>query len=183
MADDTSRGPYTGEWYDKRNERRKKRYREDAEYRKTANAAARNGYRNSVGGNDPPDPMANIAMLDDGPQCVGSLREVKGRTIQWLTFSRAELAEVFGRPAKQVQQWASGNDKRIPSPMLKGRIVGVERLYVDVYSQAEAKALVIALAPFLKELHYFRADHKEAIMAARKAIADVRKIMKWNASR
>lgn len=177
MADETSRGPYTGKWYDERNERRKKRYRTDAEYRKTANAAARNGYRNSVGGADPPDPMDNISMLDDGPGCVGSLREVKGYPHPTLTFSRAELALVFDRPAKQVQQWASGNDKRIPSPILKGRIVGVERLYVDVYTQDEARALVTALAPFLKELHYFRADHKEAILAARAAVTIVRKTM------
>ena len=182
MADEQKRGPYTGEWFDERNKRRKARYREDAEYRTKANKAARDGYRNAVGGPQPPDPYANLALLEAGPLCAGKSRQIHGSNRPRLTFTRAELAVVLNRPVKQVMQWASNNDKRIPSAILKGRVAGVEKFYFDVYTQAEARAIATTLAPYLKELHYFRADHKEAIEAVRYAIALLRKQMTKNNS-
>lgn len=169
----TGRGPYTGEWFDKRNKRRRERYVKDANYRETANVAARHGYRNSSGTLPPTDPMDNIHMLNpQSKSFVGHARTLKdGRAL--LTVSKTELALVFDRPAKQVQQWA-GSDTRIPTPVIKARRVLVERSWQNVYSLAEAKAIVTSLAPFLKDLLYFRQDHKDAINACREAVSDVR---------
>lgn len=180
MADATGRGPYTGKWYDERNKRRRDRYRKDSKYRRSANKAAREVYRKGVGAGEPFDPRTNGHMLDAGPTCVGRLRTVRGGSYDFpiLTFTKAELAEVFQRPVKQIQQWAASNDRRIPSPVLRGRDEETERTWIDVYTQEEAKAIVRSLAPYLADLFYFRSDHKEAIEAVRAAVASVRKGMK-----
>lgn len=170
-----TRGPYTGEWYDQRNERRKERYRQDRAYRETANQQARNGYRKAAGVREPFDPRTNAHMLEHGPDCAGTLRELINRQgkPKVLTFTKEQLARIFDRPDKQVRQWAA--DGRIPAAMVKGRNLDFERTWVDVYTQIEAKAIVMTLGAFLADLHYLRRDHAEAIDATRAAVADARK--------
>lgn len=175
-----NRGPYTGEWYDKRNERRKERYHKDPKYRAEANKAARDGYRKartSTDAREPFDPRRNLSMLDPAsPNCVGKLRTLKDKPEVGavLTFSKSELAEVFDRPAKQIQTWAL--DGRIPSPIIRARCEAAgERVWLEVYSVAEARALVNALGPHLAELIYFRMDNTAAIDDARNAVTKARK--------
>jgi hypothetical protein len=176
MTEETGRGPYTGKWFDERNARRRARYVKDADYREKANVAARHGYRDAAGTAPPPDPTGNMHMLNFGDTCVGKVRNIQGREGRAvLTFSKAELAQAFERPTKQVQQWAAGSDTRIPSPVHKARVIGEERVWLDVYTAPEARAILSSLAPFLKDLLYFRQDHKEAIDACRKAVAQARR--------
>lgn len=169
------RGPYTGDWYDERNKRRKERYRKDGEYRATANRQARDGYRKAAGVNDPFDPRENAHMLEPGENSAGTMRELMTRPgkPKVLTFTKEELARIFQRPDKQVRQWAA--DGRIPAAMVKGRNLERERQWVDVYTQIEARAIVMTLGEYLADLHYFRRDHAEAIDATRAAVADARK--------
>lgn len=168
------RGPYTGAWYDERNERRKKRYHNDPDYRSTANKSAREGYRKTAGVREPFDPRQNIGMLEPGEGCAGTMRALSHIPDAGpvLTFTKAELALIFNRPTKQIQQWAA--DGRIPSPMVRGRSTA-ERTWTEVYTQAEARAIVDALGEFLSQLIYFRTDHREVIDACRAAVTKVRK--------
>lgn len=170
MADATtkSRGPYTGKWYDDRNERRKNRYHSDDNYRTTANKAARDGYRSTRGKSEPLDPRKNLTHLAE----IGKVRLLENGEGKALTFSKAEVADVFERPTKQIQQWAA--DGRIPPTAIKAKVEGVERNWLDVYSEAEVRAIVEALGPFLSELIYFRCDHVDAITAVHDAVVKVR---------
>lgn len=170
-----NRGPYTGEWYDKRNERRKERYHKDDDYRATANKQAREGYRKAAGVREPFDPRNNAHMLEPGENSAGTMRELMTRPgkPKVLTFTKEELARIFDRPDKQVRQWAA--DGRIPAAMVKGRNLDHERQWVDVYTAIEAKAIVMTLGQYLADLHYFRRDHVDAINATREAVADARK--------
>lgn len=177
----TERGPYTGKWFDERNTRRRALYATDPAYRSKANGAARDSYRKQVGMAVPPDPSENMRMLDHGPTCAGRLRVVKGRGRRQIMFTKKELALIFGRPAKQVQQWAASNDTRIPSPLLKARVEGEEKVWLDCYTMAEARAIVTSLTPFIKDLFYLRSDHREAIDACRDAVTSVRKAMNYRA--
>jgi len=175
MSDKSERGPYTGEWFDERNKRRQERYATDEKYREKVNKAARDGYRKAKGKSEPVDPRNNLDMLELGEGFIGKLRSLRGRTEAGKvpTVSKAELAVVFERPAKQITTWVF--DGRIPNPIITARDEASERQWIEVYTVPEAKAMVGALGPFLAELIYFRNDNKEAIDAAREAITKVRK--------
>lgn len=163
-------GAYTGDWYDERNERRREQYHTDPEYREKMNKLARDGYRDNHGQKKPFDPRVNLSKLES----FGTFRVIDGDTKpgELLTFTKGELAVVFARPAKQVQQWAW--DGRIPPPAKQGKVEGKERNWIDVYTLAEARAMVEALGPFLADLIYFRRDNVDAIKAVHDAIEKVR---------
>jgi integrase len=169
VADERNRGPYTGAWFDQRNRKRKENYHTDETYRANANKAARDGYRKSKGTATPFDPRKNLDRLES----FGTIRHVlDAGTEPMLTFSKSELANVFERPAKQLQQWAQSG--RIPATKLRGRVVGKERNLIDVYTPDEARAIIETLGPFLSEMIYFRCDHVDAIRAVHEAVEKVR---------
>lgn len=161
-------GAYTGEWYQQRNERRKEKYHTDPEYRETANKLARDGYRENHGKQRPFDPRDNLPALAS----FGTERTLDHGEMIKLTFSKAEVAAVFNRPVKQIQQWAA--DGRIPASVQRAKVVGKERNWIDIYHEDEVRAMVEALGPFLADLIYFRCDHVDAIKAVHEAVAGVR---------
>lgn len=166
----TKSGAYTGEWFDKRNEKRREQYHTDGEYREAMNKAARSGYRAAKGTAEPFDPRQNLHKLPT----AGKLRSYEGKEFEGVkvSYSKAELATIFDRPTKQIQQWAA--DGRIPPTVHRAKDVGRERNWIDVYTLAEAKAIIDALGPFLADLIYFRCDHVDAITAVHEAIDKVR---------
>lgn len=161
--------PYTGPWYDERNERRKEAYHTDPEYRANANKMARDGYRDAKGTKRPFDPRANLPTLTS----FGKVRLLDHEEAEVLTFTKAELAAIFDRPTKQIQQWVA--DGRLPAPVSRAKVVGVERNWIDVYYEDEVRAIVNALGPWLADLIYFRCDHVDAIKAVHDAVEGVRK--------
>ena len=163
-------GAYTGKWYDERNEKRREQYHTDADYREAANKSARSGYRQAKGVAEPFDPRKNLHLLPT----AGKLRSYEGKEFEGVkvSYSKAELATIFDRPTKQIQQWAA--DGRISPTIHRAKDVGRERNWIDVYTLAEAKAIIDALGPFLSDLIYFRCDHVDAITAVHEAVDKVR---------
>ena len=166
--EDTGRGPYTGDWFDQRNERRREEYHTNEDYRAKANKDARDGYRNSKGTQRPFDPRQNLDKLET----FGTMRLLEHGEAEALTFTKGEVAAVFARPAKQIQQWAQ--DGRIPATVERAKVPGKERNWIDIYHLDEVKVMVEALGPTLADLIYFRCDHVDAIKAVHDGIDKVR---------
>lgn len=161
--------PYTGEWFNERNKRRKENYHSDPEYREKVNAASRENYREKADVDLPFDPRDNRDLYTS----YGKLRQIEGGSSNAeLTFTKAELAEVLGRPVKQVQQWAQ--DGRIPKTVTRAKVVGTERNWLDVYTPAEVVALIDAIGEHLSQFVYYRTDHIDAIRAVHDAFHDLR---------
>jgi len=165
----TKKGPYTGPWFDDRNERRKERYHSEADYRSKENKAARDGYRKAAGSPEPFDPRTNVWKFAS----FGSLRDVDGSTDgAVLTFSKSEMADLLGRPVKQVRTWIA--DGRLPKTAVRARGKN-DIVMLDCYTQKEAAAIIESLGPFLADLLYFRKDNAAAITSVYSAVDEVRK--------
>lgn len=161
--------PYTGDWYDQRNQRRKETYHTDPEYREKVNSESRDGYRERAGVEMPFDPRDNRAKYVS----MGKLRQIENEGDNaTLCFTKSELADVLGRPTKQVQQWAA--DGRLPPPVKRGKVVGMERNWIAVYTPEEVGAIIDSIGEHLSQMIYYRKDHVDAIKAVHVAIDGVR---------
>lgn len=169
--EDRADKPFTGDWYDERNARRRELYRTDPEYRKRTNKQSRDTYREGKCKGVPFDPTTNIDLIR-GEKSVGKLRTLIDGKENVLTFTKEEVSQIFQRPVKQIQGWAY--DGRIPDTRLSGRVPGVERVWLSVYSAAEVYAMVKSLGPFLADLLYLRKDNIEAIRSCREAVHNAR---------
>lgn len=164
-------GAYTGDWYDERNKRRKEAYHSNPKLRSDLNASSRDGYRDRAGVKMPFDPRINIGK----EAAFGTVRTVRGGPDDgkdMLTFTKAELGKMLGRPTKQVQQWAA--DGRIPQNNIKAKKEGVDHVPLDAYYEPEAVAILVSLGSHLANMLYFRTDHVDAIRAVHDAVDKAR---------
>lgn len=164
--------PYTGPWYDQRNERRRQKYATDPAYREQMKDRARKAYRDRAHGDDGSkksdlyDPRNSLKKLAK----LGTIRDVDGikgkGLVRALTFTKLELSRVLGRSRKQLYAWV--NRDTLPSPIYQAG-------GLNVYLECEVVAIIEAIGEHLATVTYFRDDHDEQINAVHTAVITARK--------
>lgn len=155
-------------WGPERNAERRKRYREDPEYRNKIREQVRDTYRRQRMEMGLPvrtsDCRENIGDLD----MIGEERSVilmSGEEVDMLTFTVEELAKGLERSQQVMYRWfASG---QFPRPVVQVRLPNNHPQ--TVYSYEEAKALLNVFGEHQEESQYYRKIHnktREKLFAA-----------------
>lgn len=146
--------PFSGGWWDKRNERRKREYAENPEVRAQIQERERENYRTKRGS------VAGKADRLDQTTVVGTQRsvEVPGvGLIQHATLTLKEVAAVLDMTPKQVGKWAS--DGRLPPPVARP----VNPAGPPVYLKEEVEAMLPPLVEHYRTIAYYRTDHTQTV--------------------
>jgi len=150
----------TKEWWGDRNARRRKRYAQDAGYRREEIERSRANYRDRNG----PPTVNDIRRGNAGT--YGVQRQIGGRGRKVLTFTIKELAAAMGYNSQIMGRWV--RDGRMPGPIF-------EAGHLIVYKYAEVRAIMTVLAGHLRDTAYYRSDHHATRARMFEAVTEIRK--------
>lgn len=135
------------------NERAKKRYREDAEYRKRAKERGRKFYRNKVKEMSRNfKPLVNIEDIKNlGKRRDLALRD--GTCVVELTFTIDEISKVFNSSRGTFKRWI--RNKKFPPP----HYYSLEDRRIFFYTLKEVLFAVKVLGKHFEENAFYRIEH------------------------
>ena len=164
-------------WGPERNEARRKRYKDDPEYRNKIREQVRDTYRRQRMEQGLPvrtsDCRENIGDLD----MIGEERMVvlkSGEEVDMLTFTVAELAKALERSQQVMYRWFTAD--QFPRPVVQAMVPTNHQQ--PVYSFEEAKALLNVFGEHQEESQYYRKVHTATRDKLYAAVALIRNRMR-----
>lgn len=132
---------------------RRKRYKDDPEYRQRAIQSTRRSYRGKFGRLDTSTCLDNLGGL--GRMGTKRAVDVGGRTTTRITFTTEELAVALNRRVEVVYRWVRKGI--FPTPAF--RLCGAHNQHDNVYLYQEARAILHVMGEHQRNTSYYRVDH------------------------